>query len=526
MAIAEWLTATEALTQLGVRPQTLYAYVSRGRLEARPDVEDSRKSLYRADDVARLRNRKARGRKAALVAEDAIAWGEPVLASAITTVAGGRLYYRGRDAIELARTETLESVARWLRGHEGPSLRVRMTPPGPPPADATARAFAMLAAQAAIQPPARGRAPKLLAAEAGGLLDALADAVAGVETETGTLHTPPIHLRLARAWNCDEVGADLIRGALVLLADHELNASTFAARVAASTGASPAASALAGLAALSGPLHGAMGARVQAFVDEAGRVGAENAVAARLAHGLPIPGLGHPLYPSGDPRARALLERFNPPPEFEAVRLAAEAQTGEIANVDYALTALTVGLKLPAPDRPPDPSAGAIYRPASRLSHFVGVDPGGSRQSATAVLIQIEAPSGFYASMDYAADQIDTDDAKPVDAALIERRASPRRKTRFKATIVHGEERLTASCIVRDLSETGARLKLDLADELPTRFHLIWVADRAVLEVEAVWRSNGEMGVKFLSKHNTQGRLSSELAAICRAWEQHDRAKV
>ena len=343
----EWLTAAEALSRLGVRPQTLYAYVSRGRLEARADTQDPRKSLYRADDVVRLQNRKTRGRKAALVAEDAIAWGEPVLSSAITTVSAGRLYYRGRDAIELARTETLENVARWLRGHEGPSLRVRTTPPGPPPADATARAFAMLAAQAAIQPPARGRAPKLLAAEAGGLLDALADAIAGIETETGTLKTPPVHLRLARAWGCDTAGADLIRRALVLLADHELNASTFAARVAASTGASPAAAALAGLAALSGPLHGAMGARVQAFVDEAGRTGAEAAVSGRLAQGLTIPGLGHPLYPSGDPRARALLEVFAPPPEFEAVRLAAEAQTGEIVNVDYALTALTVALALP-----------------------------------------------------------------------------------------------------------------------------------------------------------------------------------
>ena len=345
--MAEWLTASEALRRLGVRPQTLYAYVSRGRLEARPDVDDPRKSLYRADDVARLQTRKARGRKAALVAEDAIDWGEPVLASAITTVANGRLYYRGRDATIMAQTETLETTARWLRAHEGPSLRVRRTPLGPAFSDPTARAFAALAAQAAIQPPARGRAPKLLAAEAGGLLDALADAVAGAPTETGAARTPPIHQRLAAAWGCDAAGADLIRRVLVLLADHELNASTFAARVAASTGASLAASALAGLAALSGPLHGAMGARVHAFVEEADRSGAEAAVAARLAQGGLIPGFGHMLYSDGDPRARALLDSFEPPERFEAVRRAAEVQTGALANVDYALTALTTALGLP-----------------------------------------------------------------------------------------------------------------------------------------------------------------------------------
>ena len=104
---------------------------------------------------------------------------------------------------------------------------------------------------------------------------------------------------------------------------------------------------------------------------------------------------------------------------------------------------------------------------------------------------------------------------------LVERRAIPRRKTRFKATVVYGAERSTASCVVRDLSETGARLKVDLASDIPTRFHLIWVAARAVVHVEAVWRSRGEIGVTFISTHNIQGRLSSELAAICRAWELH-----
>ena len=345
--MAEWVTAAEAMARLGVRPQTLYAYVSRGRLEARAAEDDPRKSLYRAEDIARLQVRKSRGRKAAHVAEDAIAWGEPVLPSAITTVSNGRLYYRGHDAIVLARTQTLESVARLLRGQDGAALKPRWVQAITTSADPVARAFATLAAQAATQPPARGRAPKLLAAEAAGLLDALADAVAGVGVEDQAAETP-IHMRLAQAWGCDEAGADLIRRTLVLLADHELNPSTFAARVAASTGASQAAAALAGLAALSGPLHGAMGARVLAFVDEAGRAGAEEAVGARLAQGLRIPGFGHPLYPGGDPRARAMLEAFAPPPAFEAVRQAAETQTGEIVNVDYALTAMAAALDLPA----------------------------------------------------------------------------------------------------------------------------------------------------------------------------------
>ncbi len=67
-----------------------------------------------------------------------------------------------------------------------------------------------------------------------------------------------IHNRLALAWGQGPggPGADLIRRILVLMADHELNPSAFAARVAASTGTSLSAAALAGLATLSGPRHG------------------------------------------------------------------------------------------------------------------------------------------------------------------------------------------------------------------------------------------------------------------------------
>jgi citrate synthase len=336
----DWLTTAEAQARLGVRAQTLYAYASRGRLEARPDPDDPRRSQYRAADVGRLETRKARGRKAATVAEDAIAWGEPVLASSITTVVEGRLYYRGRDAVVLAETETLESVARLLRGGDGVRMKHRLDPP--PLEGARERLFAAVAARASSDPPIRGRGALILAAEGASLLDAAADAVAGRVGEG------PIHARLAEAWGVEPGGADLIRRLLVLLADHELNASTFAARVAASTGASLAAAALAGLAALSGPLHGGMAPRVESFIAEAERIGAEAAVRGRITQGLPVPGFGHQLYPAGDPRAAALMAAFALPPAFEAVCVAAAAMTGEQANVDLMLTALSAKLGLPS----------------------------------------------------------------------------------------------------------------------------------------------------------------------------------
>lgn len=364
MSQAEWIGAEDARARLKVRPQTLYAYVSRGRVQVRPDPADPRRSLYRAADIAALQQRKSRSRKISEVAEGAISWGEPVLASAIMTVSGGRLYYRGRDAVELAEFETLEGVARLLRGGHGAALKRTDRPAPPEAADMRSRAFLALAGRAGVDPPARGRNPLALAVEAATLLDVMTDAVAG-HVGGGAIHN-----RLALAWGLGPggPGAELIRRALVLLADHELNASAFAARVAASTGASLAASALAGLAALSGPRHGGAPAAIQTLVEEAGRLGAPAAIAARLAEDRSIPGFGHPLYPDGDPRAAALLELFNPSPGFAELRRAAERATGLAPNVDFALTALSESLGLP---RDAPFALFAIARCAGWIAHAI-----------------------------------------------------------------------------------------------------------------------------------------------------------
>ena len=365
--MADWLSADEALSRLRVRPQTLYAYVSRGRVRAEPDPSEPRRSRYRASDVAALAERKARGRKAADVARGAIAWGEPVLASAITTVRDGRLWYRGQDAVRLAETATLEEVARLLRGGIGlPSDEPLLAPPGP---TAAARAFAAFAARAAADPPAQGRSAGDLADEAAQLLDLMAAAITGPEgAGLREEDAPAIHERLGRAWRAPRGGWDAIRRALVLLADHELNASTFAARIAASTGASLSAATLAGLAALSGPRHGGMAARVEAFtaVAAAGRSVGDWRRAAR--GGGPPPGFGHPLYPDGDPRAAALLAAIEVPPALARLRAEVEGATGERANMDYALTALRQSLQLPAEA----PFAlFAVARTAGWLAHAI-----------------------------------------------------------------------------------------------------------------------------------------------------------
>ena len=341
--MSEWLAAADVLDRLELKPQTLYAYVSRGLLAARPDPVDSRRSLYRAEDVAALAARRSRSRRRSEVAAGAMTWGEPVLSSAISTVRHGRPWYRGRDVLLLAETETLESVARLLRGGDGVTLKRADRPVPPAAGPPLSRAFLALAARAAGAPPALGQPALVRSAEAALLLDIFADALAA-ETDSG-----PIHLRLAKAWRLGPggPGADLIRRALVLLADHELNPSAFAARVAASTGAPLAACALAGLAALSGPRHGGAPAALGRLRDEARLRGVEAAVVDRVAEDREIPGFGHPLYPDGDPRARALLERFDPAADLVRLADQVRATTGLAPNVDFALVALCDHLGAP-----------------------------------------------------------------------------------------------------------------------------------------------------------------------------------
>ena len=330
-----WLTAQQALARLKAKPQSLYASVSRGRIRAKPDPADSRRSLYNAEDVERLAAR-ARGRRSsATVAAEAINWGEPVLSSALTTIAGGRLYYRGVDAVGLSEATDLETVATLLWG----------TTPAVGPGDNAATGWEAtlvdVAHLAASMPPTLARPVATLCADASETLTRLAAALTGAGQG-------PLHLRLARYWRVPEA-ADLLRRVLVLLADHELNASTFAARVTVSTGASLAAGTLAGLAALGGPRHGRAAAEVAALAEDIGALGgdATNALREWLGEGRGVPGFGHRLYPDGDIRAQALLRQFEVPDEYVALARAADEVAGEAPNVDFALAAITARFGLP-----------------------------------------------------------------------------------------------------------------------------------------------------------------------------------
>lgn len=345
-----WLTAAEALGLLGVRPQTLYANVSRRRIRAKPDPKDPRRSLYHEADVHRMARSRSGARKAERVAAGAIEWGDPILPSAISTVARGRLWYRGQDAVELAESRTLEEIAGllWeapalsLMGEERQAIQGRRArADGSIAAPALARMFTAIADRAGSDPPSHGRTPAVLCSEGAEVLAVLANSIVGARRQA------PLHERLAAAWRCGRA-ADVLRRALVLLADHELNASTFAVRVTISTGASLASGVLAGLATLSGPLHGRAAAGVVELVRCGRGRGVATAVREWLDCGRPLHGFGHPLYPDGDVRSEALARGFVLPPAYRELSAAVAELVGERPNVDFALAAMTACFRLPA----------------------------------------------------------------------------------------------------------------------------------------------------------------------------------
>lgn len=315
-----WLPAEAASALLGVKRTTLYAYASRGLVRTRP-VSGSRERRYAREDLARLAQKSAARAGHAAVAAGALSWGEPVLDTAVSAIDPERgPRYRGALAVELAaRDVPFEAVAARLWGSAvadfdagGPGLDLvrfrRALPRGVRPIARLALAVPMLALAdptrfVTTEPVELARARRLVAWLIAALADRDADARGALSAGSAARA-----LALALGARASERSVRAIDRALVVCADHELNVSTFAARVVASSGADLYACTSAALAALSGPAHGGVCDRIEVGLAELARPeDAARVVHERLARGDPLVGFGHPLYPSGDPRGAFLL---------------------------------------------------------------------------------------------------------------------------------------------------------------------------------------------------------------------------
>ncbi len=339
------ISAATAAKRLNVSRATLYAYVSRGSIRSRA-IPGKRSREYALDDIERLAKHKRGRRDPAGVAEQALEFeGLPVLRSELCLIDAGRLYYRGRDAVALSRESRFESVAALL--WDGPCS---VAGPEPRPSVATRRALAAfhfaaagqchLAAVQAGDYRSYDLSPDSVRRTGAKILSELARLAAGFPDASASVSVAEV---LCEAWGQRRRPAQqALEAALILCADHELNASAFTARVIASAGATPYMAVIGALGALSGHRHGGATERVMELLDERGD--ALDLIGERLRRGESLPGFGHPLYPEGDPRAvrlLALCPRSNERSRAAAVENAAWRALGVRPNVDFGLATLS-----------------------------------------------------------------------------------------------------------------------------------------------------------------------------------------
>ena len=338
-----WIGRGEALARLGVKAQTLYAYVSRGRIAARPDPEDPRRSLYAVSDVVRLSGDEPGTGDIGqwLPPPEEIAVSDVEIRSSVSMSARGRLFYRGLDAVQLAEAATLEDAARlmWDARSVNPFAQVRPRVGATPGPSARGRVFAALARRAEEDAELKPRPAEALRVECARVLDEAVDAVAGPGPRLF------LHQRLARAWKVQERDAHLIRRAMVLSGDDGLDAAAMATRTTAAGGACPAGAALAGLAVLAGSRTLIDLGRESAWVLAVRRQAVD---AARRAHEAgALSGFGDPAWPGGDPRAAALLAVADLPPDLSRAMREGREMTGRAPTFGLALVAVTRRLELP-----------------------------------------------------------------------------------------------------------------------------------------------------------------------------------
>ncbi|MDX3260598.1 citrate synthase [Streptomyces sp. NPDC093228] len=375
------ITTREAAELLGVKPETVYAYVSRGQLSSRREP-GGRGSTFDTEEVAALARRNRRE-----PAGGSPAAGELSVRTSITLIEKDRYFYRGVDATELADRHSYEEIAEWLwTGRLRPGITFTA-----PEAAVTVARRAVAALPEHTGPTDRLRVAAIAAATADPLrFDLSPQAVLGAARAlipTLVAALPPLRPDhrdegplARRLWgrltgrDPDETSVGALDTALGLLVDHDLAASTLAVRVAASARAHAYAAVSAGLGVLEGPLHGAAGGLAhRMLLDVLDRGTAAPVVADELRAGRRIPGLGHRLYPGEDPRARALFSVLEELPAAAPALAAARDIVSTTArhaplhaNVDLALAVLTVasGMEATAAE-----TVFAVARTAGWIAH-------------------------------------------------------------------------------------------------------------------------------------------------------------
>jgi citrate synthase len=383
------MSAARAAARLGVKPATLYAYVSRGLLRSRR-AADGRTSTF---DPAEVEALALRGRRAAPPATPGL-----MVRSTLTSISDDGHAYRGLAATALVRERTFEEVAEWLWTGEFPGRAIwrpdpmalvtataaqASLPSSTKPVD---RLPMIVAATAAVSDESSDRQPSSLASAARSLLATMVSALpplrpdlagplelGGAQAPAGAL-AAKLWVRLCPASPSPGM-LDTLNAAMILLADHELSASTLAARIAASVHAGPHAVVGTGLGVVSGALHGGASLAAEDLLAEVGQPDhADGLVGARLRRNERVPGFGHALYRTGDPRAPFLLNLLRErsrPEQLATVEAVLESMLERglpPPNVDFAVAAFTRAAGMV---RGAGEAIFAVARTAGWLAHAV-----------------------------------------------------------------------------------------------------------------------------------------------------------
>ncbi|MCP4007611.1 MAG: helix-turn-helix domain-containing protein [bacterium] len=385
------MDSKQAAALLGVKVETLYAYTSRGLLRSLP-ADGRRERRYLRSELNRLRVQ--RGTRRRVSSAGGFSAEQPLLDTSITGLSDAGPLYRGRPALELAQSGVeFEAVAellwtgdlpptgaRWRA--DGPSVSWRrlaeLLPGGTPPLICMALS---LPALAAADPERFDTSPEATLRRASQVIPRLAASLAlsrdpRVAEEALSAGNVSGILATAIGVTPEPAAIRLLEQTLILMADHELNASAFAARVAASTGADLYGCLSAAVGTASGPLHSGASEQVEALMIEAGTPeNAETTVRARMRRGESIPGFGHLIYQRGDPRSGPLLEgarRLAPDSvgvrTLVAIVAAMEAAERPAPNADVGIAAVAAALGL-APGM--GPTLFAVARCAGWVAHVL-----------------------------------------------------------------------------------------------------------------------------------------------------------
>jgi citrate synthase len=366
------LQSEEAARRLGVKVSTLYAYVSRGLLASHPEP-DGRRSLFALADIEHLARRRRTGSRV----ENGLA----TITTGVTQLRQGGPYYRGHPATELASRMTFEEVAAllWETEAEGDWTAPEL---GECPLVNVSDRMRWTVVMCGADDPLRADlSPVAVTRAARRVIAALTDVVPGPAGNEG----PPLSIAMRLAQRLGAVPAPsaaagpsstshdtsewaaALNAALILMADHELAASTLAVRVAACTRADLYDALLAGLATLAGPLHGAASQGAYELLVKVERDGASRALNDILHRHETLPGFGHKVYKDGDPRFTALWDLARPLLTQERQDLFLEILERAAAdgvpkpNCDLALAALSWGTGIP-------PDAGRTIFTVARIA--------------------------------------------------------------------------------------------------------------------------------------------------------------